>query len=358
MEKRETIKEARENKKASKKMIAGMSEAGRKLKKESERKETEPQAIDKLAEGYVPPEAQEEYTKGRAEKEEVERAKEEEVRKNQERAEKIQETIEKGGRVLNKDLEFYIKYQQEQLNEKEEQIRAQNEQIERLTADKISREVKEQLGGPKLPEAKNLAEVLGEKSNEEEKQKEWSRMYKIFSKSEKVCSYTKNGKTRYLKLKEGVLKEDEVPDKNSELIFNVYDENGRKLQYKNGNDVEIIKTVGSLKYREWGKTAEAPKNGSSYLTEKGEVVALKVEEKEGRYILKNAENDEVIGEKSLNQLRQYGGVYRDNIPSRLEVKTNFEKQQEKLKKQTKDSPGKGFSLEISKKRWWQRLFGK
>jgi len=178
------------------------------------------------------------------------------------------------------------------LKESEETERQLKEQYRILAEGMVDSEVLEKEKTPistegshekgkelKMPKARTLKEVLGGIDNEEDKQKEWSRMQKIFSRGERISRF-KDGKLQYLRLKEGT-EGGKIPNEDSDLTFIVYDKKGNEMKDKNGKTVEITKNIGTLKYREWRrlKEGQVPQNGDVYIRRTGEVTTLKMTER-------------------------------------------------------------------------------
>ena len=182
----------------------------------------------------------------------------------------------------------------------------------------------------KIPEAKNLWEVLSAK-NEDEKQQEWQRLYKIFSKGERLSRYTRDGKLQYLKLKNTTILGGEKINENSKLTFTIYDENGQELKDESGNSLEKSQTLGKLKIREWKKAEVAPENKDIYITSQRKLARLQVKKVgENKFLLKNADyKGEQEGiTRLLSQLYKYEGVYKDAVKTRSEAVEEFKKRQE------------------------------
>jgi len=191
-------------------------------------------------------------------------------------------------------------------------------------------EIKEK--GLKIPEAKNLSERLTELNKSDKAGFEslkgllgGERVYRFVKIKKPDGTFEK--KIEYLSLSN--IKSD--GKEGWKCNFVVYNENGSINKQKSREDYDISKT----KYRQWKKTEKQPKDEDVYVTERGTLCGLGIEKKsENNFILKNKANKKDKGiNRSLDQLREFEGVYKDAVKTRSEVRVRSEVIKESKKRQ-------------------------
>ena len=103
-------------------------------------------------------------------------------------------------------------------------------------------------------------------------------------------------------------------NENSELTFTVYDENGQEIS-------QGKKQIKNIKYRQW-KTTDRVINGSPYVTETKDRTVVRIKPEsigKNKIKLREAETGKEICVTSIDQLRQYQGVYQQAIEPRPEA---------------------------------------